>query len=486
MISDISILSWNIGELKGIKTQNCVKIDELLKQYRYKGLFDSKVIVFGFQEVVSSEYNHLIEYLNNKMEQEDFVNSTLPVCACCTTDLEKEIYLTQRISKDFQILTLFYIKKDYEGNINVQHLDSECQDKKIILGLVKVMTKGFTHSIITIDKNSYHIINGHLPFTKLEESKNYINLIKNSIQQSIKSEKTKSQHSFIFGDLNSRCLLTKECYKKNVTICPDLNDINYCNLLTELEEYDRIKAPMIDTVEKVNIQMNALLGGSHIHDDPTGITEPSDQSTTTSELKTYQYNLSCDLDNIDKDCIQKYLNTKDKLINLLLKRDSLRCCLGTDDWYEGRITFLPTYKRDKKNNSVFKFYKDYTLYKNGRLPGYADRIIFNFNKDIICNEYSSLRVEGNDHLPIIGRYFLNISQKNKSIQQDQNIQKINDYNLNFSACNEDTKDICKGQQGGRSSLKKKKISRIKKTIRENKKKKIKKTNKQIKKIKSIS
>ena len=57
-----------------------------------------------------------------------------------------------------------------------------------------------------------------------------------------------------------------------------------------------------------------------------------------------------------------------------------------------KIDFLPTYKRSKKD---------------GRLPGYVDRIFYRGNI-IEGFSYRSLPINGNDHLPIYGIFNIKI------------------------------------------------------------------------------
>ena len=75
---------------------------------------------------------------------------------------------------------------------------------------------------------------------------------------------------------------------------------------------------------------------------------------------------------------------------------------GEDGWEEDEIRFWPTYKRDE-STGIFRLKKG----EEGRLPGYADRIIINNGgingtKLIIkSGTYNSLPIIGSDHLPVI-------------------------------------------------------------------------------------
>ena len=104
-----------------------------------------------------------------------------------------------------------------------------------------------------------------------------------------------------------------------------------------------------------------------------------------------------DTDNIDEK----------KLIDILIKTDSLKLVEGLKGFNDaGKIEFLPTYKR-AENTGCFQLFTA----KNGRLPGYADRIIYKTGS-LILNDaevYSPLRVTGNDHLPIMALFNLNLT-----------------------------------------------------------------------------
>ena len=84
------------------------------------------------------------------------------------------------------------------------------------------------------------------------------------------------------------------------------------------------------------------------------------------------------------------------LIKFLIERDSLCSLKNQLKFKEAKIDFLPTYKRHE-TKGTFSLEKK----MKGRLPGYADRIIFN-GPNLSPILYTSLGVKGNDHLPIFG------------------------------------------------------------------------------------
>ena len=115
--------------------------------------------------------------------------------------------------------------------------------------------------------------------------------------------------------------------------------------------------------------------------------------------------------NMEKEEVKKLMNNKD--FETLLEKDQLYCALtkkeiDLDDFYEGRITFLPTYKFMDGTNEY-----DYAE----RVPGWTDRILYRANNlsDIILCKYSSIHdVKTSDHKPVFAIFKINFNhEKNK-------------------------------------------------------------------------
>jgi hypothetical protein len=92
--------------------------------------------------------------------------------------------------------------------------------------------------------------------------------------------------------------------------------------------------------------------------------------------------------------------TSDVIVKMLTESDILRKNLNWFDYKDKKFKehdfpYLPTYKRDTKNGK-FKLTKD----DKGRLPGYADKIIYASDKNVNVENYMPLDITGNDHLPI--------------------------------------------------------------------------------------
>ena len=88
-------------------------------------------------------------------------------------------------------------------------------------------------------------------------------------------------------------------------------------------------------------------------------------------------------------------------VRILTKSDVLSRNLKSwfPDFKEAPIAFLPTYKRDLSTGEYSLSKKDGKKSK-GRLPGYADRILYKHKGHLKTLMYSPLGVKGNDHIPI--------------------------------------------------------------------------------------
>ena len=116
--------------------------------------------------------------------------------------------------------------------------------------------------------------------------------------------------------------------------------------------------------------------------------------------------------NMDKEEVKKLISNND--IETLLENDQLYSAINKreidlDDFYEGRITFMPTYKFLDGTNEY-----DYAE----RVPGWTDRILYRANNlnDIILCKYSSISdVKTSDHKPVCAIFKINFNhEKNKN------------------------------------------------------------------------
>ena len=112
--------------------------------------------------------------------------------------------------------------------------------------------------------------------------------------------------------------------------------------------------------------------------------------------------------NMDKEEVKKLIASKD--IETLLEKDQLYSALNKkeidlDDFYEGRITFMPTYKFMDGTNDY-----DYTE----RVPGWTDRILYRANNlsDIMLCKYSCVNeVKTSDHKPVFAIFKINFNHE---------------------------------------------------------------------------
>ena len=163
-----------------------------------------------------------------------------------------------------------------------------------------------------------------------------------------------------------------------------------------------------------------------------GVAKMISSNTDDAKIKT---DLSCDLDlepytgmnqydlvifsgdlnyriNMEKEEVKKLINNND--FETLLERDQLYSAINKkeidlDDFYEGKINFMPTYKFMDGTNEY-----DYAE----RVPGWTDRILYRANNlsDIILCKYSSITdVKTSDHKPVFAIFKINFNhEKNKN------------------------------------------------------------------------
>ena len=123
--------------------------------------------------------------------------------------------------------------------------------------------------------------------------------------------------------------------------------------------------------------------------------------------------------NMDVKDIEKYIKNndyetlleKDQLYNSLMKKD-----LDLDDFFEGRITFMPTYKFIDGTN-------EYDTEE--RIPGWTDRILYrssNLNDVILCKYSSISDIVLSDHKPVYAIFKINFNNNNR-IKKYQHIEK---------------------------------------------------------------
>ena len=111
------------------------------------------------------------------------------------------------------------------------------------------------------------------------------------------------------------------------------------------------------------------------------------------------------------------LGRADVLMGNLLRRDQLLQTMASgrafSNFYEGQVTFLPTFKFDKGTSNYDTSHKQ-------RVPAWTDRIVFRSNKVSVLEYNSAAEARHSDHRPVFGTFKLgwrmsdNLSNKLKT------------------------------------------------------------------------
>ncbi len=344
MTLSLGIFSWNMGD-------NVTPHQFDLIQFQITRLTKHQMpdlLVFCFQEV--GKGSNLIEQMIWNMYNLQYSSiSSDSACLSFTKFQIKTIVLAN---------SLLRIK-------NV-HYNSECIS----------LTKGFVETIIRLpfmNLPEIRIYNTHFPFKSPKETKTFYANLSKRFQQSLGRVPV-----FVSGDINSRSLLTPECYAKNIRLDYE-NDKNnaYCRLKNYLELLPFDKTLLVSSRKRSR-----------------AIIEPKN---CTDWQKTFPMRPSAKV-------------VKD----LLVQSDFINQSKNTGlfkDFQEGDINFFPTYKRDP-SSGAFSLHKG----SEGRLPGYADRILFhtNTNHPVEVKKYQSMAIKGNDHLPLFGLFHIGSTIKYKT------------------------------------------------------------------------
>ena len=359
MVLKIGVFSWNIG--KNIKSY---KIKEIVT--KIKILNSPEILILGFQETPPEKINKLVKLLKEELEMYDIIEFK-------TTCVGYISYMS-----GFGICTFVFKKKNL--NIKVKTLKS-------LSFCGRTGTKGFVASTIKIEKRlnnpktamkpkeksiTIDLVNTHMPFKSFESSKEFeINL-----KIKLLDAKYHSENQILFGDLNTRSLLTNDCYEKNIKKCKTDSKSNYCKLSKYLESLD-----YNNTTGNINFNTDYF-------------------TKTKKKNKCFKINNNCS--------IRSSPTNDQDMIKLLIERDVIGNppfgCKLFNNFNEHPIKFFPTYKRNIKNGR-FQLSKK----SKGRLPGYADRILYKtYKKSLKPKKYTSLNIKGSDHIPIYKLFDLKI------------------------------------------------------------------------------
>lgn len=381
------VISWNIGE-----NITASKMDELRETYFQQTDIEPDLLFVGLQEVPVSAglrtrnqfkeqfYKKIADLLGNSFSQYHLITNYIkPDTSVFNFGIMKEKNLNlftcanivSGVGGGFGIATYILVKKDSFLQVRPIAVKERCVRS----------TKGYC--VVTLLINEAYlvdVVNTHMPFESMEATKRFAN----DMLSWLDVHGFRSPTQLIMGDLNSRSLLTSDCYAKNITVCDTtdedngdvMEDAKYCFLKSKLENMTFEES--VDTYSlKTHMRVKKLT------EDNCDIAERVSKHRLTSSG-------------------EKKIGMEHKhYVRILTKSDVLSRNLKSwfPDFKEAPIAFLPTYKRDLSTGEYSLSKKDGKKSK-GRLPGYADRILYKHKGHLKTLMYRPLGVKGNDHIPI--------------------------------------------------------------------------------------
>lgn len=312
-------------------------------------------------------------------------------------------------------------------------------------------TKGFLFTRVIVNDVPINFVNTHMPFKSEAASAEFYRNMMAALEYRSKD------HIVIFGDVNSRSLLTPECYKKDVDACDDIalmrgGSIQGANvswtipsgsamnamrkkmrpqMRPEMRPQMRPEMRPLTPREPENIKgtmgfckVRMLLESAEFEDTVGSVSKNANQNNARDEprLEACSSRKGANGCSIAPNSVSGDYKT---LVRRLLDRDLIGnppCNIGIFAGFkEHKIDFLPTYKRNKstgrfeltKVDKIMGIFKKSTV--RGRLPGYADRIFFKDTDErsnkMSCNLYTSMPITGNDHVPIYAKFAIEPSNE---------------------------------------------------------------------------
>ena len=246
-----------------------------------------------------------------------------------------------------------------------------------------------------------------------------LNLNTNENTDSIINSKNKNLNKNN-GEPVNRMILKKNTHNfKYLSKISNENYSNNKNIISPKVDYPLIKGdPHNNTTNKIISSTN--------FDDQTSKIKPEQYEELESSIGVNQYDLvifSGDLNyriNMEIEDCKKLLELKD--IESLLEKDQLYTSIRSkdidmEDFFEGQIRFLPTYKFQDGTSEY-----DY----NERVPGWTDRILFRANNlsDVILCKYSAIfDAKTSDHKPVYAIFKINFNNHEKNKEKFEKIEK---------------------------------------------------------------
>ena len=297
-------------------------------------------------------------------------------------------------------------------------------------------SKGYHTVQMQYNRDQITIVNAHLPFK--DDVRRNANLLRNLIiharsqHQCAKrrnnessttdlADDSKGDHIdliVVLGDLNSRSLILKECMTKNAP-----------------------KSEILDRLGKINYEHEIACSQEDLKSRIDGISNSAGCSEGI-DIETIAFDPFCPIPGIIRHDMLRILMSDTSPIDGMVPRDiidemvsrtapkrdeqmmalrEVRKCLK--GFSEADITFYPTYKRATDTG-------EFTIAKGSkyRLPGYADRIIYETqNKSEV--KYNSLYVQGNDHLPVYA--LLTVAKHEPVVPSLESSNPTRRYTLNY-------------------------------------------------------
>jgi len=394
----IGFISWNIQN-----NINQSKMDELIQKYFYNVELEPDLVIVALQEVPvdiaitktrksfkEKFYKKIGDMLSNSLKSYTIIDSyDKPSNSFFTSTNTKQKNLNlftcanivSGVAGGYGIVTYIFKREHLTIPIIPTAVKERCIDQ----------TKGYCVVTLQIgDNQSIDIVNTHMPFRDEKTTSSFTN----EMLRWLRVHNFRSDAQVVLGDLNSRSLLTPECYAKNITTCEDDDQSKYCFIKDYLENMTLDESIVVDPAySKVRL---------------TKLTKDN-----------------CDIsDRISKNRLldgnDLYKTQAKDMIRILLKSDVLHTKMNTlfPGFREDIISFLPTYKRDESTGK-FSLLKKESSTVHGRLPGYADRILFKGKMFTFNSHYMPLSVVGNDHLPIASMVQFKLSDTNQHIQSEE-------------------------------------------------------------------
>ena len=306
----------------------------------------------------------------------------------------------------------------------------------IKLGLKKGVTNSIYQSYLLDDegeKNNFRskyfqdlaeIKSSPQKLLKLKKDKDHLSPTKSSIYNDIMNDNIES----ILNSKNHKFNRNKD---ESMTGIHKKNTNNYLSKISNDNTYSNIKnmvSPKVDYLlirgETNNNTTTKIISSNF--DEQMNKTKGDNFEELEDTIGVNQYDLvifSGDLNyriNMEIEDCKKILEAKD--IETLLVKDQLSASIRSkeiemDDFFEGQINFLPTYKFQDGTDNY-----DY----NERVPGWTDRILYRANNlsDVILCKYSAIfEAKTSDHKPVYAIFKINFNSHEKNKEKYKKIEE---------------------------------------------------------------